>query len=60
MRDKIRLQQAVKPPEDFQRSYGPSAGLDGLLFGFLNVKFENGEARVKEGGTDAEPPVGMA
>ncbi len=54
MLDKIRLQQAGQLPEDYQRNYGLSIGLDGLLCGFLNVKFEDVEARVKEGGTDAE------
>ncbi len=54
MLDKIRLKQAGKLPEDFQRNYGLSFGLDGQLGGFLNVKFEDVEARVQEGGTDAE------
>ena len=54
MLDKIRLQQAGRLPEDYQRNYGLSVGLDGLLCGFLNVKFEEIEARVKAGGTDEE------
>ncbi|HKB56353.1 MAG TPA: DUF5069 domain-containing protein [Lacunisphaera sp.] len=54
MLDKIRLQQAGKLPEDYHRNYGLSIGLDGLLCGFLNVKFEDVEARVQEGGTDVE------
>lgn len=54
MLDKIRLKQAGRLPEDFHRNYGLSVGLDGQLCGFLNVKFEDVEARVAEGGTDAE------
>ena len=54
MLDKIRLKQAGRLPEDFQRNYGLSFGLDGQLCGFLNVKFEEVEARVQAGGTDAE------
>jgi hypothetical protein len=54
MLDKIRLMQAGKLPEDYHRNYGLSVGLDGHLCGFLNVKFEDIETRVKEGGTDAE------
>lgn len=54
MLDKIRLMQAGKLPEDFHRNYGLSVGLDGQLCGFLNVKFEDVVARVKEGGPDAE------
>lgn len=54
MLDKIRLKQANKLPEDYHRNYGLSIGLDGMLCGFLNVKFEDIETRVKEGGTDAE------
>ena len=54
MLDKIRLRQAGKLPEEYHRNYGLSVGLDGHLCGFLNVKFEDIEARVKEGGTDAE------
>jgi len=54
MLDKMRLQQAGKLPEDFQRNYGLSFGLDGQLCGFLTVKFEEIEARVAQGGTDAE------
>jgi hypothetical protein len=54
MLDKIRLMQAGKLPEDFHRNYGLSVGLDGQLCGFLNVKFEDIIARVKEGGPDAE------
>jgi len=54
MLDKIRLMQAGKLPEEYHRNYGLSVGLDGHLCGFLNVKFEDVEARVKEGGTDAE------
>ncbi len=54
MLDKIRLMQAGRLPEDFHRNYGLSVGLDGHLCGFLNVKFEDVEARVREGGTDAE------
>lgn len=54
MIDKIRLKQAGQLPEDFHRNYGLSVGLDGMLCGFLGVKFEEVEARVQEGGTDAE------
>jgi len=54
MLDKIRLRQAGKLPEDYHRNYGLSVGLDGQLCGFLNVKFEEIEARVQAGGTDAE------
>jgi hypothetical protein len=54
MLDKIRLKEAGQLPEDFHRNYGLSVGLDGQLCGFLNVKFEDIEARVREGGTDAE------
>ena len=54
MLDKMRLMQAGKLPEDFHRNYGLSVGLDGLLCGFLNVKFEDVAARVQEGGADAE------
>lgn len=54
MLDKIRLKQAGRLPEDYHRNYGLSVGLDGQLCGFLNVKFEDVEARVAEGGTDAE------
>ena len=54
MLDKIRLSQSGKLPEEYHRNYGLSVGLDGHLCGFLNVKFEDIEARVKEGGTDAE------
>jgi len=46
--------QAGKLPEEYHRNYGLSVGLDGQLCGFLNVKFEDVEARVAEGGTDAE------
>ena len=54
MLDKIRLKQAGRLPEEFDRNYGLSVGLDGYLCGFLQVKFEDVEVRVKEGGTDAE------
>ena len=54
MLDKIRLSQAGLLPEDYHRNYGLSIGLDGQLCGFLAVKFEDVEARVQEGGTDAE------
>jgi len=54
MLDKIRLGQAGRLPADYQRNYGLSVGLDGNLCGFLNVKFEDIEARVKQGGTDEE------
>lgn len=54
MFDKIRLKQAGKLPEDFHRNYGLSVGLDGNLCGFLNVKFEEVEARVAQGGPDEE------
>lgn len=53
MLDKMRLMAAGRLPEDFHRNYGLSVGLDGQLCGFLNVKFADIEARVKEGGTDA-------
>ena len=54
MLDKIRLHLAGQLPEDFHRNYGLSVGLDGQLCGFLNVTFADVEARVREGGTDAE------
>lgn len=54
MLDKIRLMQAGKLPQDYHRNYGLSVGLDGMLCGFLNIKFEAVEARVKEGLTDEE------
>ena len=54
MLDKIRLRQAEKLPEEYHRNYGLSIGLDGQLCGFLNVKFEDVEARMKQGGTDEE------
>jgi hypothetical protein len=54
MIDKIRLKLAGGLPEDFQRNYGLSVGLDGNLCGFLGVKFEDIEARVAQGGTDEE------
>ncbi|MBA3850490.1 MAG: DUF5069 domain-containing protein [Opitutus sp.] len=52
--NKIRLKLAGQLPEDLQRNHGLSVGLDGQLCGFLNVAFAEGEARVREGGTDAE------
>lgn len=54
MIDKIRLMQAGKLPEDYHRNYGLSVGLDGQLCGMLNVHFKEIEARVHEGGTEAE------
>lgn len=54
MFDKMRLKLAGKLPADFERNYGLTFGLDGILCGFLGVKFEDIEARVKEGGTEAE------
>lgn len=54
MIDKIRLKQAGRLPEGFQRNYGLSVGLDGQLCDFLGVQFEEVEARVKEGGAEAE------
>ena len=54
MLDKIRLMQAGKLPEDYHRNYGLSVGLDGLLCGFLNVRFEAVESRVQEGMRDEE------
>jgi hypothetical protein len=54
MLDKMRLQQAWRLPDDFQRNYGLSFGLDGLLCGFLGVAFAEIEARVRQGGTDGE------
>jgi hypothetical protein len=54
MIDKIRLKLAGQLPEDFQRNYGLSVGLDGSLCGFLGIKFEDVEARVAQGGTDEE------
>jgi hypothetical protein len=54
MIDKIRLKQAGKLPQDYHRNYGLSVGLDGQLCGFLNVKFEDVETRVLQGGTDEE------
>lgn len=54
MIDKIRLQHAGRLPEDFQRNYGLSIGADGMLCGFLGVKFSDVDTRVREGGADAE------
>ena len=54
MIDKMRLKHAGRLPEDFQRNYGLSVGLDGNLCGFLTVKFEELETRVAQGGTDEE------
>lgn len=54
MLDKIRLMLAGRLPDHFHPNYGMGAGLDGHLCGFLNVEFKDIEARVKEGGTDAE------
>jgi hypothetical protein len=54
MFDKIRLKQAGQLPADFERNYGLPIGLDGLLCGFLGVVFADVEARVHEGGADAE------
>jgi hypothetical protein len=54
MIDKIRLMQAGRLPEDYHRNYGLSVGLDGQLCGFLGVEFKDVEARVRDGGTDAE------
>jgi hypothetical protein len=54
MLDKIRLKLAGRLPEDYHRNYGLSVGLDGNLCGFLNVKFEEIEARVAQGGSDEE------
>jgi len=54
MLDKIRLKQAGALPEHYHRNYGLSIGLDGQLCGFLAVKFEDVEARVKAGQSDAE------
>lgn len=54
MIDKIRLKHAGKLPEQFNRNYGLSVGLDGQLCGFLGVSFNEVEARVLAGGSDAE------
>lgn len=54
MIDKIRLQKAGLLPEDFQRNYGLSFGLDGLLCGFLGMAFLEIEARILQGGEDDE------
>lgn len=54
MLDKIRLMAAGALPEHYHRNYGLSIGLDGQLCGFLGVKFEDVEAQVKAGRTDAE------
>ena len=54
MLDKIRLMHAGQLPLGFHRNYGLSVGLDGQLCGFLGVSFDDIEARVKEGGADAE------
>jgi hypothetical protein len=54
MLDKMRLKLAGRLPADFERNYGLTFGLDGILCGFLNVKFEDIEARVAQGGADAE------
>ena len=54
MIDKIRLKHAGRLPERYHPNYGLAVGLDGHLCGFLNVPFEDIEARVIEGGTDDE------
>jgi hypothetical protein len=54
MLDKIRLKRAGRLPEDFQRNYGLSIGLDGQLCGFLGVSHADVEARVAEGASDAD------
>ncbi|MFM9080038.1 MAG: DUF5069 domain-containing protein [Opitutaceae bacterium] len=54
MIDKIRLQHAGALPPEMQRNYGLAVGLDGSLCGFLGMTFTAVEARVREGGTDAE------
>jgi hypothetical protein len=54
MLDKIRLKEAGTLPEHFHRNYGLSIGLDGQLCGFLGVKFEEVEAKVKAGAGEAE------
>jgi hypothetical protein len=46
--------QAGALPEHYHRNYGLSIGLDGQLCGFLGVKFEDVEAQVMAGRTDAE------
>jgi hypothetical protein len=52
--DKIRLKQSGVLPDHFHRNYGLSIGLDGQLCGFLGVKFEEVEAQVLAGMSDAE------
>ena len=54
MLDKIRMRQAGRLPEDLRENYGLGLGLDGQLCGFLGVEFKDVEARVTQGGTDAE------
>ena len=54
MLDKMRLKQAGQLPGHFDRNYGLSIGLDGQLCGFLGVKFEEVEAKVHAGASDAE------
>jgi hypothetical protein len=54
MLDKIRLRRAGTLPEHFHRNYGLSIGLDGQLCGFLNVKFEEVEAKMGTGLSDAD------
>lgn len=54
MIDKIRLKAAGRLPEDYHANYGLPVGMDGHLCGFLNVEFNDIEARVLEGGTDDE------
>lgn len=54
MIDKIRLKLAGRLPEEFHRNYGLSVGIDGHLCGFLNVKFQEIETRVRQEGTDEE------
>ena len=60
MLDKMRLKPAGKLPSDFVRNYGLTFGLDGILCGFLNVKFEEIEVRVartpSQGRTQRRPP----
>lgn len=54
MLDKMRLRHAGRLPDHYHGNYGQGAGLDSHLCGFLNVEFKDIEARLLEGGSDAE------
>ena len=56
MLDKMRLKLAGRLPEDFQRNYGLSFGLDGLICGFLGVEFAAIETRVARRSRNGSSP----